>query len=166
MEEYSLGCQKTKLNLKLHFIHWDCGLSSLHNITLCHRSMGPWVFWGQGSEAASWGNCTSGEREGPHCVPIGTLGPLRGREVMGASGEEALGTRVPTPVSWVLSWAGRHSVVLSVRGVKGAGHDSTSSGLWDSSCEAGVPVSFWRGQETARRSQRRELGLPQSLAAP
>lgn len=56
--------------------------------------------------------------------------------------------------------------MLPVRGVKGAGHDLTSSGLWDSSCEAGVPVSFWRGQETARWSQRRELGLPQSLAAP
>lgn len=44
---------ENKLYTKVYFTHWDYGLSSLH-ITLCHRPVGLWVFWGRGSELGSW----------------------------------------------------------------------------------------------------------------
>lgn len=90
---------------------------------------------------------------------------------MGAS-REGLGTWAPTPISWVLLWAGKGSVVLPVSG-EGRVEGPTPDLTWPlgHQLRGWVPASFWRGQETARLSQRRELGPflscpPQFLVAP
>ena len=87
---------------------------------------------------------------------------------MGASREEGLGTWVPTPISWVLLWAGKGSVVLPISR-EGRVEGPTPDLIWPlgHQLRGWVPASFRRGQETARLSQRRELGpLPSPILSP